>query len=219
MKTGIDGMSENVTREEFNEVRDTVVNLQNVMSKVVQATEHHFTMLTGIDQSLRELSRSGAETAGAKGTIQLSNLWQIVGALLVAVGLVSGSLVYVARSSQVETDTHLAYTSESLKELAEIVKEHVKDGHPARVEALVTKLSDEFKKHEDSDGHPVLAGRVTKLEQTVKANHMENEAQHRWLADVFKLQMDWMYRTKGQVIPSPNYEPLKGIGAAPQIQD
>jgi hypothetical protein len=209
-----------VTRHEFNEVRRTVSEMQGAISTLLEVSQSQERAITKVDNSIAQvveqinsLARMQAASQGASGTIQVSNLWHGLGFVATFAVVLGGIIMFAIRAEMTHANSTVQHNAEKLKALSVDIAAHVKDGHPDRVVALVNRLSDQLNRHESSDGHPEITSRVSSLEQTVQANHLENETQHRWIADVIGLQADWEYRTRGLEVMGPHHRPLVGIGS------
>lgn len=189
-------MSDHVSREEFDIVRDTVTELNTAVhgleksvSGLVQTAESNGRLMTDVRDSLTNirtnlttLQTKQAEVKGQQGSIRLANVWHGLGVLGTA-GVIVAALVGFA----IKADT---------------APRDVRHDHIER----------EFHKHEGEEGHPRLVARLTQLEQSVAGLYQETETQHRWIADVLNLDRDWQERTRGIELPPPRYAPLRDVG-------
>ena len=184
--------SNSVTREEFNEVRDAVVGLEKTVASLADSTQAQTNSMSELRDTIETLARGFARESGSKGTVQLNNVWHALGAGAVFAGIISALIMFAINSDigPLQNDIN-------------------------RVQEQVHTNLERFKEHEQIEGHPLMAARVTALEKEVKANHLENETQHRWLGDVIKTSMDWQYRTRNmENLPPPNHQPLEGVGTS-----
>lgn len=101
---------DNVGREEFNEVRDTVAELGRTVAQVVEVTKGHATMLSKIDstlvvvaEKLSAVASNQSESRGQRGTITINNLWHGFSALAVVVGIAAAVIMFAIRAQSAET--------------------------------------------------------------------------------------------------------------------
>lgn len=180
-----------VSRDEFNEVRDTVADLGRTVAQVVEVSKGHAatlskieTTMSAVGESLTRIAANQAEHRGQRGTIAMSTVWHALGAFAAGAALVAALIMFAIQAQSGPTSERLS------------------------------QLEDDYDDHIRIEGHPQMVARVTALERVVTSNHLENEAQHRWMADVFRLQADWEQRTRGMDVPDGRYTPLQGIGEA-----
>lgn len=171
-----------VSREEFQEVRDAVVGLEKTVANVVDSVATMSTSVKELTTGISHLSTVQARNSGQQGTLPLSTLWHALGAAGTVCIVVAALIMYA-----IQADV-------------------------APMKASLGHLQEELAKHESEEGHPVMANRVTSLEQNVRANYLENETQHRWIADALAHELDWRNRTRGSDAKSAGYVPLQGLG-------
>ena len=82
------------------------------------------------------------------------------------------------------------------------------------------RLHEDVSSHISTGAHPEADRRIAVHENLISAVQIENETQHRWMADVQNLQNDFNYRMaqarvdeSGKlIVPPPNYVPLHTVG-------
>lgn len=135
-------------------------------------------------QDLVNVSTAQATSQGTRGMVHVRSVWQWVLGSTGVITIVTTLIVFVIDSKQTRLETEHAHVAEDVRQ------------------------------HKEEDGHQKLSGRVLALEQAVAGNHIENETQHNWIADILRLQNDWSERTRGMDLPPPRYVPLQAIGTA-----
>ena len=185
-----------VNRAEFNDVRQTVTEMQSTVSTLLEVSQSQERAITKIDSSIGQvvdqinnLAKLAAAEHGSRGTITVSNVWHGLGFLAAFSAILSGVIMFAIRAETITANTTVSHNSLLLKDLAAEMKEHMQ-----------------------TDGHPGMMRRVEAVQSQVRANEQDNETRHRWMADVINLHADWQYRTRGIEVPPPNQRLLHGIG-------